>query len=182
LHAGNLIAPPRINATSLQRVLSIARAQYQVICADLGSVLDEFSIELLRESQRIFLVTTPEVPSVHLAQARARSLSDLGLEDRINLVLNRKDHWRGHLDAGIIAEAVGLPVAFSIGNDYATCSKAIIDGAAIPGASDIGRGILELAHSLRTDLPNAIPRGYGRKFLEFFHVSHVEDPTTVWRG
>lgn len=183
LHAGNLMAPPRIEPGSLQRVLANARAQYQVICADLGSTLDEFSIELLRESQRIFLVTTPEVASVHLAQARVKSLGDLGLAERISLVLNRKDRWRGHLDAAMIAEATGLPVMFTIGNDYATCSEATISGASIPGSSDIGKGILELAHSLRPELlQKTNGRGYGRKFLEFFHVAHVDDPTTAWRG
>ncbi len=183
LHGGNLISPPRIDPASLQRVLDIARAQYEVICADLGSDLNEFSIELLRESQRIFLITTPEVAPVHLAKARAKSLGDLGLADRVSLVLNRKDHWRGHLETAVVAEAVGVPVAYCIGNDYDTCAEAVVRGTSIPGASDIGRQILNLAQSLRADsLQKTPPTGHGRRFLEFFHISHVEDPTTVWHG
>lgn len=182
LHAGNLMSPSNITVADLGRVLSLARAKYEVICADLGSCLDELSIGLLREAQRIFLVTTPEVAAVHLAHVRMRSLNDLGLADKVSLVLNRKDHWRGHLDAPTVAEAVGIPVAYSIGNDYQTCSEAIVKGAAVPGTSEIGRGIMNLAHSLTAEgSQKTIPTGLGRKFLEFFHVSQVEDPTTVWR-
>jgi pilus assembly protein CpaE len=183
LHAGSLVPLPHIDVRGLQRVLSLARAQYQVICADLGSNLDEFSIELLRESQRIFLVTTPEVASVHLAQARIKSLGDLGLADRVSLVLNRKDRWHSHLDPNMVAEAVGIPVAFTIANDYESCTEATIAGRTVPGRSEVGRSILELAHSLRTETHSkTVSPGYGRKFLEFFHVPHVPDPTTVWRS
>lgn len=182
LHAGSLVAPPHIQPANLVRVLSLARAQYEIICADLGSTLDEFSIELLRESQRIFLVTTPEVAAVHLAHFRVKSLNDLGLADKVSLILNRKDHWRGHLEAPTVSEAVGIPVAYTIGNDYSTCSEALVKGSGIPGASEIGRSIMNLAHSLKSDSPQkTIQVGLGRKFLEFFHVSQVEDPTTAWR-
>jgi len=182
LHAGSLQLPAPTNAASLARVISLARAQYEVICADLGSTLDELTIELLRESQRIFLVTTPEVAAVHLARVRAGSLKSLGLLDRVSLVLNRKDHWRGHLEASTVAEAVGVPVAYTIGNDYPACAEAIVKGSSISSESDIGRSIMNLAHSLRSDAePVASPAGMGRKFLEFFHVAQVEDPTTVWR-
>ncbi|HEY4364408.1 MAG TPA: hypothetical protein VGN17_25810 [Bryobacteraceae bacterium] len=184
LHAGNLVSPPQVHASSLQQVLSMARAQYEVICADLASNLDEFSLQLMRESKRIFLVTTPEVAPVHLAQARLKSLDDLGLADRVSLVLNRKDGWRGHLDAAAVAEAVGIPVACCIGNDYRAVSDATLRGASVAVASDVGQSILNLANSLKTDpSQKAVPTSHARKFLEFFHVpSEVEDPATVWRG
>jgi pilus assembly protein CpaE len=181
LHAGTLMSPPPINLSGLGRVLTLARAQYEVICADLPSSLDDLSTELLRESQRIFLVTTPEVAAVHLARVRVGSLKDLGLLDRVSLVLNRKDHWKGHLEAATVAEAAGIPIAYTIGNDYPTCSEAIVKGSSISGATNIGRCIMNLAHSLRADASQPAPAGMGRKFLEFFRVSPVEDPTTVWR-
>jgi Flp pilus assembly CpaE family ATPase len=141
------------------------------------------SLELMHESQRIFLVTTPEVAPVYLAKARVRSLKEQGLADRVSLVLNRKDHWRGHLAPDAVAEAVGIPVAYCIGNDYGTISEAILNGSSVPGASDIGRSIVNLAQSLRADLQKkTIPAVHERKFLEFFHVSQAEDPTTVWHG
>jgi len=182
LHGGSLVAPPAIDPADLQQVLAFARARYEVICADLASAVDQWSIHLMRESRRIFLVTSPEVASVHLAQARVKSFRELGLLDRVNLVVNRKDYRRGHLDDNVIAEAVGIPVAFYIGNDYDACSNALLKGAPVPSASDVGRSIMNLARSMRNDLaaPPAEPH-HRHKFLEFFHVVQEEDPITVWR-
>lgn len=183
LHAGTLMNPPPADLSGLSRVLALARPQYDVICADLGSSLDELTIAMMRESQRIFLVTTPEIAAVHLAQARLKSLRDLGLAERVNLVLNRKDHWRGHLNTDLVSEAVGIPVTFTVGNDYRQTSDAIVKGETIPAASDIGRCIMNLAQSLRADAARKpVQGGRGRKFLEFFHVAPSEDTTTVWRG
>jgi len=41
--------------------MSMARAEYEVICADLGSDFDPFMVSLLQESSTIFLTTTAEV-------------------------------------------------------------------------------------------------------------------------
>jgi pilus assembly protein CpaE len=184
LHAGSLNPPANIDSDSIQHVLSLARAEYEVICADLGSSLDAFSIEILRESRRILLVTTPELLPVYVARARFQSFKDLGLEDRVSLVLNRKDKWRGHLEAPVVAEAVGAPVAYVIGNDYTTCSDAILKGNPVSGRSDIAQGILNLAHSLTVHRsgPAAPPVHGHHKYLEFFHIPASSDPTTIWRG
>ena len=56
LHAGELDSPPGMGLPGLERLLSMARAQYEVIRADLGSHFDQLSIALLRDSRRIFLV------------------------------------------------------------------------------------------------------------------------------
>jgi Flp pilus assembly CpaE family ATPase len=180
LHAGSLMSNPPLDPASLQRVLAVARALYEVVCADLASNLDELAIELMRESRRIFLVTTPEVAAVHLAKARLKSLVDLGLADRVSLVLNRKDSWKGHLNRDAVAEATGMPVVYCIGNDYQTCSDATLNGAPVPRESDIGHSIIQLANSLRAEPAQPVPAGHKRQFLEFFHVSHDEDPTTAW--
>ncbi len=175
LPAGGHVAMPTVDPASVQKLLAVARAQYDVICADLPSELSDFSIELMRESQRVFLVTTPEVASVHLAKQRLGSLADLGLTDRVNVVVNRRDHVPTHLELDAITEAVGMPVVYCIGNDYETCSQSVLEGASIPSSSEIGKDMMHLAETLRTAGPhNAPPRGVGRKFLEFFHIpSHA---------
>ncbi|HXP83665.1 MAG TPA: hypothetical protein VN841_03040 [Bryobacteraceae bacterium] len=181
LHAGGLMPPPPLDPASLQKVLAVARALYEVVVADLGSNLDALSIELMRESRRIFLVTTPEVAAVHLAQVRVNSLTDLGLVDRVSLVLNRKDTCKGQLNSAEVSEATGMPVAYSIGNDYQTCSDATLRGAPVARESDIGQDILHLANSLRADPSQALPPPPRRRFLEFFKVARGSDPTVVWR-
>ncbi len=180
LHAGRLDPPSSIDLIGLHRVLSIARSQYEVICADLASSLDPFSIDLMRESRRIFMVTTPEVLPLHLAAERVRCLAELGLADRISLLLNRKDSLRESLADAEVARIVGIPVAYTFSNDYSGVQDAILKGSPIAHPSDLGRSILELAHSL---VPHLGPKEpvRRRKFLQFFHVPRVRETDVVWR-
>ena len=106
----------------------MARAQYEVICVDLASSMDKFSVALMKESRRIFLVTTPEVVPLHMAKARLASLKDLGLHDRVSVLLNRK--VRNEFSDVDVA-TVGLPVAYSFSNDYAGVQGAILNATPI---------------------------------------------------
>ena len=181
LHSGDHGVPAPLDTASLQQVLAMARAQYDVVCADLGSGLDPLSIELLRESRRIFLVTTPEIVPVHMAKRRIRSFTDLGVADRVSLVLNRRDRGHSHLSTSAVAQAVGIPAAYVIGNNYDTVSEALLNGAPVPSKSEVGKGILDIAQSL---MPNSshkpLPATRGHKFLEFFHVAQSSEQPGVW--
>ncbi len=179
LHAGDLEPPPQIDPADLQRVLAMARAQYDVICADSASGFDPFSIALMRESNRIFLVTTPEVVPLHLAASRLRRLTELGLEDRVSLLLNRK--VRSEFNDGEVARAVGMPITHSFANDYARVNGAILDASPVPRQTNLGQQILDLANSL---VPQLEPKRtvQHRKFLEFFHVPHGDEQDAQWRG
>jgi pilus assembly protein CpaE len=178
LHAGELNPPSSIDLPSLTRVLSMARAQYEVICADLASSFDPFSVALMRESRTIFLVTTPEIIALHLAAARHHRLTDLGLGDRVRLLLNRKA--RSELTDAEVSQAVGLPVSQCFSNDYASVRHAILEGSPVPRNSDLGQSILNLAHSLASHLEPQ-KSTHRHKFLDFFRVPHVEDRDVVWR-
>src|SRR5579872_2173565 len=167
MHAGALDTPPNVNPADVQRVLNMARPQYDVICADLGSSFDPFNIVLLRESRRIFLVTTPEVVPLHMAAMRLRRLTALDLHDRVSLLLNRKT--RTKFDDTDVENAVGLSITHSFANDYSGVQSAIMDASPVSHKSDLGQSVMDLAHSLAPHGPPK-PMQQHRKFLEFFHV------------
>jgi pilus assembly protein CpaE len=179
LHAGELNPPPSVDLASLHRILDVARAQYEVICADLPSSLDPFSVELMRESRRIFLVTTPEVVPLHFAGERLRALARLGMADRVRLLLNRKSGRKGALPDAEVARLVGLPVTYTFSNDYPGVENSILEGSPVSNSSPLGDSILNLARSLT---PHAEPKdaSKGRKFLEFFHIARAEEPAEAW--
>jgi Flp pilus assembly CpaE family ATPase len=130
----------------------------------------------MRESRRIFLVTTPEVVAIHLAQNRMHSLSDLGLADRVSLILNRKDYRSDHLEDSEVARLLEVPIAHCITNSYDNVQKAIIGGSPVPHSSEVGQSILDLARSLVADLPlREIAPSHRRRFLEFFHIPHPQE-------
>ncbi len=179
LHVGDLLPPPVTDLLSLQSVLSIARAQYEVICADLPSNLDDFTVSVMRESRRIFVVTTPEVVPLHFAAERVRSLKKLGLDERVGLLLNRKTGHRGGVDEKEVARLVGMPVEITFSNDYEGVGESILKAGPVARESPLGQSILNLAQSLA---PHLRPKETAkqRKFLEFFHVARAEEPHEVW--
>ncbi len=178
LHAGRLDPPPDLNPANLQRLLSMARAQYEVICADLPSSLDPLSVALLRESRKILLVTTPEVVPLHMAASRMRHLVKLGLEDRVSLLLNRKA--KSGVTDSEVASLVGVPVSFTFSNDYRGVQGAILSAAPLPYHSELGKSVLDLAHCLAPHL-EVKETPHRRSFLEFFRIPHESESDLAMR-
>jgi Flp pilus assembly CpaE family ATPase len=182
LHAGELSPPATLTAASLEVVLGFARAQYDAICADLASSMDPFTVQILHEARRIFLVTTPELVPLYLAVDRIRHLKELGLLEKVSLLLNRKNPLHRGLTDAEAAEMVGLPIAYQFCNDYPGVQGAILDGVPVSHRSSLGQSIMTLARSLApTTCPHDGQLARHRKFLEFFHVPSVRDRETVWR-
>lgn len=76
----------------VMKVLTAVARSYQYCIVDVGSGLDEASLTAATVSDRIVLVSTPDVPSIKNTWRRLRLLERLGIEkDRIHLVLNRYD-------------------------------------------------------------------------------------------
>jgi len=179
LQAGELDSPCSADPGGLENVLSMARAKYEVICADLGSQFDSFTMALLRESSVIFLTTTAEVVALHLARMRMRRLTELGLADRVRLLLNRR--VRGDTRDSEIEKAVGLPVSCSFSNDYGVVQNAILQASPVPNGSELKQSILSFAQSLAPGR-QAKRTSRGHKFLQFFRISREQDTDTVWHG
>jgi Flp pilus assembly CpaE family ATPase len=140
LHAGELDTPPGMDVPSLDRVLSMARAQYEVTGADLGSDFDPLSVALLRESRQIFLVTTTELASLHLAKVRMRRLTEFGLSERVSLLLNRKT--QSTMTDEEVEKAIGIPVSYGFPNDYASVQGSILRASSVAPSSELGDSIL----------------------------------------
>jgi pilus assembly protein CpaE len=182
LHAGELDPPATLTVASLEVLLGFARSQYDTICTDLASSLDPFTVQVMREARRIFLVTTPEVVPLHMTADRLRHMTELGLADKVSLLLNRKNlPHRGASDSEI-AKMVGIPFAYEFSNDYAGVQSAQLDGVPIAHQSSLGRTIMALAGSLAPAITqHDIPPPHKRKFLEFFQVPRERDHDVVWK-
>ena len=61
-----------------------ARRNYKVVSADVPDTLDETTLAVLREANRIFLVTTPELPALRLARLKILLLQTLNLHDKVS--------------------------------------------------------------------------------------------------
>ena len=140
----------------LRELLDFARRHYSVICADLSGNMEEFSVEIMRESKRIFLVSTPQMPALHLARKKLNFLKSQDLGDRVSLLLNRPESDKV-VPIGEIEELVGVPVLTSFPNDYSSVRNALSAGKPLDRDSLLGARFGEMAR-LMLDRRNPSPR------------------------
>ena len=139
LPAGHMEPGYRVDAGQIHALLEFARRNYEAICVDLSGLMEKFSIEILNEAREIFLVCTPEVPSLHLAREKLRVLRGLNLESRVRVVLNRVHH-RALIPVSEVEKLLQLPVYLTLPNDYLGVHEAVTSGRHVDTASELGKG------------------------------------------
>jgi pilus assembly protein CpaE len=156
MHSGRLNPGYRIEASQMRHLVEFMRRYYKLVAVDLSGNMEKYSIEIMEESRRIFLVTTSEISSLHLARERYNYLKSLDLGDRIELVLNRS-HKRSAIDTKQIEDLLGLPVKVSLPNDYQGVSRALTSGKPVDANSDLGIEFKKLARTLIDREPGKEP-------------------------
>src|SRR6202158_1059282 len=127
LHAGKLNPDFRVEPTQIRHLMEFMRRNYGALCFDLSGNLERYSLEIMHESKRIFLVCTPEIPSLHLAREKYVYLKQLDLADRVCVLLNRCQK-RPLITPQQIEQLLGLPVHMTFPNDYHGVQRAVPEG------------------------------------------------------
>jgi pilus assembly protein CpaE len=104
------------------QLLDFAVSRYDQILVDLPEVVNDATVEIVRRAKWVFVVCTPETPSLALAPQRCQELRNRGIPaDKIRIIVNR---WhRGESTASEVESLVRYPVSSVFGNDYATVSS-----------------------------------------------------------
>lgn len=132
----------------LSSLFTSATQVYPYVLVDLPTALYSSCRDLLTSSDAVYLVSTPEVMSLHLAKRRVGELLDLGLPaESIRLVLNRVGGKKS-LKQGDVEELVGVPVSAAIDNDYNAFTDAYMKGALVRPESPLGRQLGALARQI----------------------------------
>ena len=140
---------------SFYHLLGIMRPRYDLILADLPEIVNPGSSELVRDADAVFVVTTPELLPLKLAEERCIDLENWGVEPgRIRLLLNRSS--RSELSAKDVEENLKRPVAESFPNDYFAVRKATLEHRGVAADSPLGRAYRHFAATLQP-CPGAKP-------------------------
>jgi pilus assembly protein CpaE len=167
LHAGKLNPDFRIEAPQVNHLMEFMRRNYTVLCFDLSGNLEKYSLEIMHESKKIFLVCTPEIPSLHLARQKYLYLKQLDLHERVCVLLNRCQK-RPLISPAHVEELLGVPVTMTFPNDYQGVQRALTAGRAVDSKTELGRQFTILAQTMLDNRPRAVE---GRKrFIEVFSV------------
>jgi pilus assembly protein CpaE len=152
-----------ISPSQITHLIEYARRNYSVISADLPDTFDETTLTVLREANRIFLVTTPELPALRLARLKFLLLQKLELDNKVALLVNRVT-TRMELSIEEIEKTVGIKVFMSFPCDYAGVTKAVRAGRPAPKLASSARKFAELVQN------NQVRAEKGPRFIERFGI------------
>lgn len=129
------------------QLLNFVRDRYPFVLADLPELVNPATVELIRRSQAIFVVCTPEMPSLHLALQRLTELDRLGLNrDRIGILLNRvhpSDPPQPEIE-----RMLGRSVYCAFPNSYRSVAAAIRAARPVEPGTALGRAFAAFAARL----------------------------------
>lgn len=170
VHSGRLNPDFRIDADQVRRILGFARRNYRTVCVDVSGNLEKYSIEVMHESKNVFMVVTPEIPSLHLAREKLAFLHRLDLADRVQVLLNRY-HRKCLVTPAQIESLLGVPIAHTFVNDYQGVHAALQDGRAVEPSSELGKQFQGLADAILGIKGEEAPQAQQKKrIVEFFSI------------
>ncbi|MBK9171080.1 MAG: hypothetical protein IPM24_26980 [Bryobacterales bacterium] len=147
LPTGKLTPGFRIETTQIRYLLDFARRNYSALCVDLSGMMEKYSVEVMHESKKIFLVSTPELPSLHLAREKLRCLRAQDLDSKVAVILNRTQKSQ-QITTEEMEKLFGCPIYMNFPNDYAGVNKALTAGKAVSPSSALGQRCRHLAESM----------------------------------
>ncbi|MGH9667485.1 MAG: AAA family ATPase, partial [Bryobacteraceae bacterium] len=166
LGSGVLRPGVRIEPAQVRHMLDFCRRCYGSVSLDLSGNMEKYSIEIMQESKLIFMVTTPEIPSLHLARGKIRFLESLGLGDRIRLLLNRTGK-RDAVSGVDVEKLLGVPLHATFPNDYVRVHHALTLGKEVDATSELGKRFATLASAILERKPEAKPT---KRLADYFSV------------
>lgn len=148
-------AGEEIDSNGLHEVFEFGRLLYDWVIVDLPAVFHRLSLLVLSEADAACLVSTPELPSLHLGRRAVGLLGQLGFsKDRFQIVANRVDRHAG-LSPGDMEKIFGCPVLVSLPDDPVALHRAVTRAEPLGRDCELGRAFEQLAAKLSASVPSA---------------------------
>ena len=131
--------PGASDSATLEEVFRVLGRQYEYIIVDAGAQMNPCAVAALYSADTIYLVVSPDVPSVRNAQRLLDRIGQLGASgDRVRVLLNRAAEPYP-IPPSQIENALGHPIHQIFLSDYKTVSTALNSGVplALAGNSEL---------------------------------------------
>ena len=108
------------------QLLRYFQKQYEYVVVDMPEVVNQATAEVITSARGVFLVCTPEIPSLKLAKQRFAEIEACKIpREKVHVVVNRWE--RGTLSMKDMQDILGLPVFATVPNSYKQVKKAIFE-------------------------------------------------------
>ena len=125
--------------------MDLVRPLYDFVLLDLPTVFDKSSLISLAQADSGFLVTTSELPSLHLTRKALQMLQQLGFDrERLRVIVNRLNRKDG-LDGNDLGKMFSAGVHTTLPNDYFSLHRVVTRGEPLTGDCELVRALEGLA-------------------------------------
>jgi pilus assembly protein CpaE len=141
------MAPPEngCNTDSLTALLEFVRRRYDWVFLDLPGVFEPISLAVLGEADLTYLVSTAELPSLHLGRKAVAMLGNLGISrEQYRLLVNRVNRKDG-ISAADMEKIFTAPVEELFPNDYQALFRTNTNAQPLSPDSELGKAVHKLA-------------------------------------
>ena len=137
-----------IDSSRLRILVDHARRLYDWVILDLPAVFHRTSLMAISECEQAFLVTTTELPSLHLTRKAITLVDQLGFpRERFRVLVNRIDQ-RDDIGTDAMEKLFNCPVHASLPNDYFSLHRVVTLGQPLGNDGELGRSIENVATKL----------------------------------
>ena len=145
----------KLDAGRFRVLIEHAHRMYDWVILDLPAVFNRTSLMAISECERAFLVSTSELPSLHLTRKALTLVEQLGFpKDRFQVLVNRVDK-RDDIGIADMEKLFGCPVHARLPNDYFALHRVVTLGQPLGNDGDLGKAIENVAMRLCGSLNGA---------------------------
>jgi pilus assembly protein CpaE len=137
-----------VDPGSVRKLLEHARSLYDWIVIDLPPIFERLSLQSLPEADYAFLISTTDLPSLHLTRKAVSFLAQLGLgQGNFHVVVNRVGRRDG-LGLDAMAKIFNARIYASFPNDYLSLQLALSSGSPIAEDGALAQAIDQFTHRI----------------------------------
>lgn len=139
-----------LDGARLRALIEQARSLYSWVILDLPAIFNRTSLMAISECERAYLVSTSELPSLHLTRKALTMLDQLGFpKDRFQVLVNRVDK-RDDIGTADMEKLFGCPIHAKLPNDYFSLHRVVTLGQPLGSDGELGKAIEHVAGRLQT--------------------------------
>ena len=150
-----------IDGGRLRVLVDHARQLYDWVILDLPTIFSQTSLMAIAECERAYLVSTSELPSLHLTRKAMTMIEQLGFpRERFQVLVNRVEK-RDDIGTANLEKLFNCPVHASLPNDYFSLHRVVTLGQPLGPEGELGKAIERLAGRLCGTVSEAKKAGTG---------------------
>jgi pilus assembly protein CpaE len=137
-----------VDPDRLHDALESVRGAYDWIVVDLPSIFEKLSLLTISDCDEAFLISTSELPSLHLTRKAVAYMGMLGFGlERYRVLVNRFSKTE-NISSDDMAKIFGAAVHATFPNDYLSIHKRLTMGTPLAAKSPLGKSVDTFAEQL----------------------------------